>query len=194
MSAPRFFVALTLLVGAIAPGFAVAETVIGILRDGPQARVMIPQSAIEAEVAKLTADEFDVRFPADKSLEGDWTLEGARAVFDRQLADPDVDIVLCLGMLVCHVAGDHPGLNKPVIAPIVVDPELQSFPFADGASGKRNLVYITNLHSVDDDLRDFAAATSFKKLASLVDQPTIDAFQSFLEQKVAAVEEDLGIQ
>ncbi len=193
MCCPRILIVLcSLAIGWLVP-VVQAETVIGILRDGPQARVMIPLSAIEAEVTKLTAGEFDVRFPTGKQLEGDWTLAGARRVFDRQLADPDVDIVLCLGMLVCHVAGDHPDLTKPVIAPIVVDPELQSFPFADGASGKRNLVYITNLHSVDDDLRDFAAATKFRKLASLVDQPTIDAFQSFLEQKVAAVEKDLGI-
>ena len=114
MCCPRVLIVLcSLAIGWLVP-VVQAETVIGILRDGPQARVMIPLSAIEAEVTKLTAGEFDVRFPTGKQLEGDWTLAGARRVFDRQLADPDVDIVLCLGMLVCHVAGDHPDLTKPL--------------------------------------------------------------------------------
>lgn len=179
-----------LLFGALAE----ADAVIGVMRDGPQARVMIPLSAIEAEVTKLTAGEFDVRFPDDKKLVGDWTLDGARRVFDRQLADPDVDMLLCLGVLVCHVAGGHPSLTKPVIVPIVIDPELQSFPFEDGASGKRNLVYITNLHSVDDDLRDFAAAAKFTKLAALVDRASLDAFAEFLDAKMSALATELEVE
>lgn len=192
MFAPRRLIVLTLLVGASIP-VADADTAIGVLRDGPQARVMIPLSAIEDEVTKLTAGEFDVRFPADKRLEGDWTLDGARTVFDRHLADPEIDVVLCLGVLVCHVAGGHPKLTKPVIAPIVVDPQLQNFPFQDGASGKRNLVYITNLHSVDDDLRDLTAATSVSTIASLVDQATLEAFRTFLEEKVRAIEAEFEL-
>ena len=154
---------------------------------------MIPLDAIEAEVTKLTAGEFDVSFPDDKKLSGDWTLAGARSAFDRQLADPDVDIVICLGVLVCHVAGAHPDLTKPVIAPIVIDPEMQSFPFADGASGKHNLVYITNLHSVDDDLSDFTQAATIRKMASLLDEPTFVAFERFLEDKRARLEAELSI-
>jgi len=182
----RAFIVLLIAACLVGPA-AVAETVIGIVRDGPQARQLIPHSEIEAEVAKLTATEFDVRFPTDKQLEGDWTLDGARQVFDRQLADPDVDILICLGVLVCHVAGGHPDLNKPVIAAVVVDPRLQNFPFDDGVSGKRNLVYVTNMHSVDDDLRDFNAAVNISKLAVLVDQSALHAFRSFLDDKIAAL-------
>ena len=71
---------------------------------------------------------------------------------------------------------------------------MQSFPFDDGASGKRNLVYITNLHSVDDDLRDFAAAASFTKLAALVDQASLDAFAEFLDSKMSALAAELEVE
>ncbi len=188
----RIVIAASLLIGSLVSG-ADARTVIGVLRDGPQARVMIPLSAIEREVTKLTEGEFDVRFPPDKQLEGDWTLESARAAFDRHLLDPEVDMVLCLGVLVCHVAGVHPELTKPVIAPIVVDPELQNFPFEDGASGKRNLVYITNLHSVDDDMRDLMAAIGIAKIASLIDRATLEAFRAFLDEKVRAIEAEFEL-
>jgi outer membrane protein len=173
---------------------AVAETVIGVIQDGPQARELIPLADIEAEVTKLMASEFDVRFPADKQLEADWTLEGARSTFDRQLADADVDILLCLGVLVCHVAGEHPALNKPVIVAVVADPELQNFPFDNGASGKRNLVYITNLHSVDDDLGDFVAAAGVRRVATLIDEATFAAFSEVLDAKIASVSAQLDIE
>ncbi|MFQ5634097.1 MAG: TolC family protein [Gammaproteobacteria bacterium] len=172
---------------------AVAETVVGVVRDGPQVRQLIPLAGIRAEVAKLTGNEFDVRFPRDKQLEGDWTLEGAREVFERQLADRDVDIVLCLGVLVCHVAGGHPDLVKPTIAAVVSDTRLQNFPFADGASGKRNLVYVTNLHSVDDDLRDFDTAAGISTVAILVDGAMLADFRPFLDAKIRTVTAEQGL-
>jgi len=170
-----------------------AWTTVGVIHDGPRSRSIIPLDGIEAEVAKLTATEFDVRFPDDKQLEGDWTLDGARRVFERHLADPDVDIVLCLGVLVCHIAGGYSELGKPVIAAVVADANLQNFSFKDGASGKRNLVYVTNLHSIEDDLRDFAAATSFSRLAVLIDRATLKAFQSFLQTKINNLSAQMGV-
>ena len=119
---------------------ASVETTIGIINDGPRSRSLIPLESIESEVTALTAGEFDVHFPDEKILEGDWTRAGAQRVFEQQLADSEVDIIICLGIMTCHVAGVHPELSKPVIVSIVADASLQNFPFADGASGKTNLV------------------------------------------------------
>ncbi len=170
-----------------------AWTTIGVINDGPRSRSLIPLDGIQAEVAALTAGEFDVRFPADKRLEGDWTLAGAQQVFEQQLADTDVDIIICLGVMTCHVAGQHAALTKPVIASIVIDQSLQSFPFADGASGKKNLVYMTNLHSIDDDMRAFINAAKFGAVAMLVDTALMQAFSSVLNTKIEQVADDLGL-
>ncbi len=179
--------------GSINAWSASEQTTIGIIYDGPRSRSLIPLAGIEAEVVTLTAGEFDVRFPGDKSLEGDWTLAGASRVLEQQLDDPDVDIIICLGVMTCHVAGRHPELAKPVIASIVIDPVLQSFPLSGGASGKKNLVYITNLHSIDDDMRAFINAASLGKVAVLVDGPLLQAFSSFLRAKMEQIAEDLGL-
>jgi outer membrane protein len=166
---------------------------VGIIKDGPQSRSLIPLDGIKAEVAALMTDEFDVRFPDDKHLEGDWTLAGAQRVFERQLSDPDVDIIICLGVMTCHVAGRHGELTKPVIASIVVDQSLQSFPFVAGASGKKNLVYVTNLHSIDDDMRAFRNAARLSKVAILVDAALLQAFSTVLQAKMQQLAEELEL-
>lgn len=168
-------------------------TTIGIINDGPRSRSLIPLESIESEVAALTAGEFDVRFPVEKILEGDWTRDGAQRVFEQQLSDPEVDIIICLGIMTCHVAGVHPKLTKPVIASIVADASLQNFPFTDGSSGKKNLVYITNLHSIDDDMRAFSNAAPLEKVAILVDDALLEAFSSFLRSKMERVGTELGL-
>jgi len=170
-----------------------AWTTIGIINDGPQSRSLIPLDRIEAEVEALTAGEFDVRFPADKRLEGDWTMAGAQRVFERQLADPEIDIIICVGVMTCHVAGRHADLTKPVIASIVIDPSLQSFPFAAGTSGQKNLVYVANLHSIDDDMRAFKNAAPLETVAILVDAALLQAFSSVLQSKMEQLAENLDL-
>lgn len=169
-------------------------TIIGILDDGPLSRSLIPLDGIRAEVTTLTTGEFDVRIPEQKRLAADWTLAGARQVLERHLADPDVDIIICLGILTCHVAGTYGDLNKPVIAPVVPDALLQGFPFQDGASGRPNLVYVTNLHSIDDDLRAFSNAARISRVAILVDDAVLRAFSSFLGEKLRQVAAGLGLE
>lgn len=166
---------------------------IGIINDGPQSRSLIPLEGIKDEVATLTSGEFDVRFPADKRLTGDWTLAGAQRIFERQLADPDVDIIICLGILTCHVTGHYPELVKPVIAAIVVDQSLQGFPFDSGVSGRKNLVYVTNLHSIDDGMRAFSQAVPLHKVALLVDSALLQAFSSLLQTKLQQLTADLHL-
>ncbi len=168
-------------------------TTIGIVNDGPRSRSLIPLAGIETEIEALTAGEFDVHFPDNKRLEGDWTLAGAQRVFEQLLADPEVDIIICLGVMTCHVAGRHSALVKPVIVAVVVDPSLQSFPFAAGASGKKNLVYVTNLHSIDSDMRAFANAADISKVAIFVDAALLEAFASFLHAKMEQLADDLGL-
>jgi outer membrane protein len=188
----RPLIAFWLLVASVTT--ADAATVIGLISDGPTARPLLSVAGFEAEIVKLTAGEFDVSIPLDKRLEGDWTLDGATKIFDRQLADPDVDIIICLGVLSCHIAGNRLELPKPVIVAIVADAVLQDFPFDEGASGRKNLVYVTNLHSIDDDLRIYKQAVNFDRLAIVIDSAIQQAFGGFLKEKIASLEKELEVQ
>lgn len=169
-------------------------TVVGIVSDGPQVRQLIPIEAIEAEIAVLTGDEFDVRLPAVKRRDGGWTRDGIRVALQQLLEDRDVDIVVCLGLLSCNEVASLPNLPKPVIAPVVVDPKLQGFPLRGAASGKPNFVYITNFNTVDDDLQVFQKAVGFEQLAILADSTSMEAMGRFRDRKREQLAADLGVQ
>jgi hypothetical protein len=84
---------------------------------------------IEQEVIALTRGEFDVRFPDDKRLGGDWSMETMRAALERHLADPEVDLVLTAGVFSSDLGCKIPDLPKPVVATAVIDADLQDLPF-----------------------------------------------------------------
>ena len=173
---------------------ALSGQVIAILTDGPGARPSVPEPTLISEVLSLTAGEFDVSFPADKQLNGNWSAAGAGAALDALLADPDVDLVLCLGVLSSQEAARRETLNKPVIATIAADPVLQGYPFDMGTSGRRNFVYITNVRNIDDDLRLFRQAVRFTHVAVMIDKDVLAGFGDFSRQKAAQLSASLGVQ
>ena len=63
---------------------------IGVVKDGPVIRLPDYFGTIQQEILDLVSDRFDVRFPADKSLLGDWTMSGVKRAMDSLLADPEV--------------------------------------------------------------------------------------------------------
>ena len=69
-----------------------AETAIGLVDDGPRSRPSVPLDVLNAEIASLVGDEFQIVMPEDKRLDGGWTLAGSQAAIARRLADPDVDL------------------------------------------------------------------------------------------------------
>jgi len=75
---------------------------IGIVRDGPLVHFPDGLEIIETEILALTSDEFDVHFPADKMVHGDWTIAGVKQAVDSLLADPEVDLIITLGFGASH--------------------------------------------------------------------------------------------
>jgi len=158
---------------------------VALLLDGPEVRPFVSRDALQAEVLSLTRDEFDVQMPAELQVDGNWTQTGVSAALDKLLADPDVDIIIALGALSSQEAARRESLAKPVVATMVVDQELQGFPYTDGRSGKRNLSYITNVQSLDDDLLLFKDAVRFSHVAILVDAGILAGLDDFSREKSA---------
>jgi len=165
---------------------------IGILLDGPGPRPFVSPSALKTEISSLTEGEFDVRFPDAAQLDGGWSREGVSQALDQLLSDPSVDIVICLGALGSQEAARREKLEKPVIATLVVDRELQGFPDSNGRSGRRNLSYITNVQSLDDDLLLFKDVVRFSHVAVLVDAGILQGFAQFSQDKAAQLSDLLG--
>jgi outer membrane protein TolC len=115
---------------------------IGIIIDGPWKRNIEYVTMIKSEILELTGSEFDVRFPKNKMIEGNWNVTRIRSAVSDLLADPDVDLVLTLGVIASHEIAKKANLTKPVIAPFVLDPKMQGIKIKEGASGIKNLNYI----------------------------------------------------
>jgi len=150
---------------------------IGIVRDGPPIHFLQLENIdlVKREILGLTSGEFDVRFPHDKALDGNWTVAGVRQAMDNLLADPEVDLVLALGFIASHQVGQRQDLPKPVIATIVFDAELQGLPLEEGASGVKNLTYINSLKSFERNVKTFQEIVPFSRLALLVDKLILEA-------------------
>lgn len=151
---------------------------VGILVDGPapdgdsvllQGQRDLALATIREETEALTRVDFDVRFPDDKILTGDWSTAAARADADRLLADPEVDIILSLGPFATNDLARRTGLSKPVIGVWALDADAQQLPRKGHASGVKNLNYLFSSGSMMRDLRKFRELVAFDRLVVLSD-------------------------
>lgn len=155
---------------------------VGIALDGPSERFEADRAIFEREIATVLEGEFDVRFPADKILQADWSAEGIRNIVDRLLSDTDVDLVLTLGVLSSNEVAARSQLSKPVFAPFVINPEIQGIPFEVRerplvrpgeveqvrVSGVNNLSYVTAGVDPLNEATQFRRISPFSRLAVLV--------------------------
>ncbi len=193
--APFFLASLfaVFLLGFLRPATAESRPVrVAVVTDGPAGRELLPLATIEKELPNVAPPEFRLDFPPDKRFAGDWSLQGASRALARALDDPDVDVVLTLGVLASHEAAQLTQLPKPVIAPMVIDPVLQRYPRLDGKSGRHNFGYVERPVSVEQQVRAFHAVAPFKHLAVLADGAVLSALPQ-LNEKTAELAAALGV-
>jgi outer membrane protein TolC len=173
---------------------AAASTTLGVVIDGPGSLNAQVQQLTAQAISELTVGEFDVRFPSEKVLVSDWTREGVRADFQRLIADPDVDIVLAMGVIASFEAIGHGPLPKPVVAPFVVNYSGEPLPLEAGGSGVQNLSYLVLPRTFQRDVDTFVSVLDFtdlQKLAVLFSARLVMALP-FLTTHVEGVLDDMG--
>ena len=187
-----------------------AQTVIGVVQDGPQSRPVVSLPLLESEIRSLIGDEFDVRLPSSKRLDGNWSRQGIRTAIQVLLDDPEVDMIIATGFIASNEAAQIESLSKPVIAAIVADAQLQGFPAKTVSnrvvSGKTNFVYLARVRlgyessanfdqtTVDEAIDVFYDAVGFRHLAVLLDRLTLDSIPTLAAQKAREVESRLNIR
>ncbi len=162
---------------------------IGIVSDGYWERSDEIRALFQHEILELTRGEFDVRFPADKHIQGNWTVSNIQAAVDALLTDREVDMVLALGVIASNDVCWRGDLPKPVIAPFVLDAELQGLPFEVGAE---NLSYVFFPASIRTDIEAFLRIVPFKRLAILVNQRYQEAIPE-LPDRARMILQELGL-
>ncbi len=144
---------------------------VSVLVDGPWQSNDTVVALVMEEILALTRGEFDVRFPEDKRVTAEWTGKSVEAGLEAMLADPEVDVVLAMGTIASHLAANHEGLDKPVFAPFVLDPEIEGTVRAGPGSGIDNLAYLTLPSTFATELGVFADIVDFEHVAVLTNGP-----------------------
>lgn len=165
---------------------------IGVVVDGPWERNADVRATIEKEIINLSKAEFDIRFPEDKRIVGNWTATSVEQALDTLLADKNVDIVLAMGVLASNDAGQRTKLAKPVLAPFVIDVDLQGFPTDQGTSGRENFSYLSFPWTIDRDLTVFKDVVDLAKVVVLGNKTFIDAVPG-LEDRIIATAKEQGL-
>ncbi len=167
------------------------DIVIATVFDGPLAREIVSESLIQQEIRDLVGDEFQVSFPQEWKLNGGWSVNGINQQLRNALSSETVDIVITMGVVASHLAAHVDELNKPVIAPSIVDVQLQQIPYDRNSSGKKNFVYIRHVGSISDDLKRFHDLVQFKHLGVLADELPVRAIPN-LTKTVDRASKDFG--
>ena len=146
------------------------EVVVGVVMDGPWVGHEALRSLYELEMHELLDAEFEVRFPADKRRLAEWSLPSVDEDLTALLDDPEVDVVLALGVAASHQSLRRGPLPKPTLAPMMVSTSLFDVPRVGDGSGIPNLSYITSERPLVDRLRAFRDLADVGHVVALVNE------------------------
>ncbi len=138
---------------------------IGAVVDGPWERNRELYQVLEGTLHEVLGTSVDVRIVGGRMQEGDWTLAGIRRLDDRLLADPGVDLIIGMGVIVSQDLATRGPLTKPVIAGIVIDPARQKIPLNQGASGVKNLSYLVFPMTFERDIKLLLSIAPYQHIA-----------------------------
>jgi len=169
------------------------EVRIGMVFDGPQKRNAEIGQTFRKEIRELLRGEFRVIFSREKNITATWTAASVKTALQKLMNDPEVDVILAMGVMASEIACDQLQLDKPVIAPFIIDYRLQSIPFEKGASGKKNLSYLTSTAFFRNDLTVFRNIVPFTTLA-LVYDPVLTATIPDFKELSNKVTSDMGLK
>lgn len=140
---------------------------IGFVVDGPWEGNEAIRRLFEDEIRTLAAGEFEVVFRDRDFRVADWTVEGAEQEVQALLSDPEVDLMIALGLLASDRFCCRGALSKPAIAAVVIDPDLQGLPREGDASGVPHLNYLAFPDRLHRDIELFRSIVPFERLTFL---------------------------
>ena len=138
---------------------------IGVVYDGIADGTDELFDGLRNELTTLLGSKYNIQIPGDKILDAGWSAANAVAHYDRLVQEPDVDIIIGIGILTSTAIAKKKGYVKPVIALGIFQPELQGLPPAtENKSGIHNLTYILLNRSVERDLDIFYEIFPYQKV------------------------------
>lgn len=138
---------------------------VGVVIDGPSQRMDELRKAMMREIRGLAGGEFAVKFKTRHRLTGDWTADTIQKHIDQHLQDEEVDLVIGFGPIASHLLTQVPELDKPALAPFVVDEAAQGLVGPNGKpKRKTNLSYVLWSLDLERDFKTFREFGDFKRV------------------------------
>lgn len=176
--AVMLIVALCLSAATAPPAATAAQRIparVALVIDGQGADSLLLPPLIRTEVEQVLGGEFDVVVAPDDRFRADETIAGVTAALDRALEAPDIDLVICTGVLGSMVATGRRDLPRPVIAAVAISTAVQGLPLTPaGTSGVPQLHYVLDGRLLEDDLAALIkVAGPMRRVALLGSEPML---------------------
>ncbi|MDD2356978.1 MAG: ABC transporter substrate binding protein [Thiovulaceae bacterium] len=157
---------------------------IGTVIDGSQAELNAQHDMFISEINKVSEGEFLLHFPKNKQLDGNFSVQTTDKQIERLENDPSVDMVLLIGGISSQLALKKNILHKPTFAPFVYNVSLSGVSHTENFSNIRNLNYLTDELTLNEEIQTFSHIVPFKHLAILVDESQYRLFSTTAERLI----------
>lgn len=183
-------VAVVLLLGYFSLLSAQSLIRIGTLTDGSNPEWSAQRDTFVSELAKVAEGEFVLRFPQNKQLSGNFSVDATKRQIDMLENDPDVDMVLLIGGISSQLALSKNNLRKPTFAPFIYNVTLSGLTQSGNFSSIKNLNYLTDESTLQDEIRTFQRIVPFRHLLILADESQYRLFSKTTEQAIRQSQQD----
>ncbi len=163
---------------------------LALVRDGPNDALDPFVERLARETRELTGD--DVELSGDLENVPPFDRGAIVARLKRALADRSVDIVIALGPVSASAVATLE-LNKPVIAPIVVDVDLQGLLVEQNRARKKNLNLLVTPTTLESSLSGYARLLGTGRVAMILGPRTAAAASAGGQDSLIARARELGI-
>ncbi len=156
-----FFLLVVLFQGLL----SAAPLRIGVVYDGKGMERSPYALSLREEMQDLMGQEFELSIVESH---GGFHLLSMRASLEEAYRNPEIDIVVPLGVLSSYVALTRDSYPKPTVVPHVFDDRVFKVP------DDENLIYLESTRSIEAHLEAFKELVSYSKLAVVGDESLID--------------------
>ena len=173
-----FFIVLWALILLPTTVFSQEPITVGIVKDDSVAENELFNSQMKMEIESLLKARTKVTFLEATVL---WDSLKAKDNIQSFLDNPEIDLIVTVGILSSEVASEFTYYSKPVIAATILKDKFQKEPLQiDGRSGVSNFSYTEPWLDIEKDLAAFSKMFDFHELAVVLPQSLLDNFRDIL--------------
>jgi outer membrane protein TolC/ABC-type uncharacterized transport system substrate-binding protein len=131
---------------------------------------------LREELSLLLGAKYNIQLLPEKVLVADWSISTSQTRYQQLIDDPDVDIIISIGVLSSSAVLQQQNYPKPVITVGIVDPLQQQLKLTkQGTSGVHNLSYVLFDRSISNDLNEFHRVFPYKRVAIVASEELFSA-------------------